>query len=52
MSDPAETADVIVVGGGQSQIHGRTGPLSIRSATTNVAVIMLAQRIYQRVYAS
>jgi len=73
MSDLAETADVIVVGGGSagavlaarlSQDPGRlrpptstapTGgpndPWSV-SSTTNVTVIMLAERIYQRVYAS
>jgi choline dehydrogenase-like flavoprotein len=71
MSDLAETADAIVVGGGsagavlaarlnQDPVRGVSGLRvadasiipEIPAATTNVTVIMLAERIYQRVYAS
>jgi choline dehydrogenase-like flavoprotein len=63
MSNPAETADAIVVGGGSAgavlaaRLRGlRVADASIipeiPPATTNVTVIMLAEPIYQRVYAS
>jgi choline dehydrogenase len=61
MSDLAQTVDVVVVGGGSAGAVKGVGGLRVAdasiipevpSSTTNVTVIMLAERIYQRVYAS
>jgi choline dehydrogenase len=51
---------VVIVGGSSGAVKGVSGLRvadasiipEVPSATTNVTVIMLAERIYQRVYAS
>ena len=51
MPEAAETADVVIVGGGSAGADSRQRPLDPGDAVTDDDALAQAERIYQRVYA-